>query len=403
MADFYQHGTIATLHRLGNPDYKRLEEEMAVLARDSPLALVLPCHARDLQSPVLADIVAELRDARFLSHVTVGLDGGSRTDFDTARRIFSRLPQRVSILWNDGPRMADLLDQMECAGMDPGPMGKGRNMRLCLGQVLAGTNAAAVAIHDCDILQYKRELLVRLCFPVLDPGMAFLVSKGFSARFSTRLNGRVMRLLITPLLQAMEDLEGFAQTVGPLQFFRYPISGEVCLHRGIGESVRFPSDWGVETGMMADVFRAAAMEKICQVDIAESYDHKHQSLSESDPRGGLNKMACDVALCLLRTASAGFPAPSANAFHCLKEKYLRAASGLLRCYAADARINTLEYDSELERRTIELFSGSIARALETHLANPGAPAGEPSWIQIESRLPGFGAALHEAAAKDAGL
>ena len=401
MADFYQHGTIATLHRLGNPDYKRLEEEMDMLAQETPLALVLPCHARDLQSPVLADIVAELRDARFLSHITVGLDGGGEADFDTARRLFSDLPQKLAILWNDGPRMTDLLDQMERAGLDPGPMGKGRNMRLCIGQVLAGTNAAAVAIHDCDILHYRRELLVRLCFPVLHPGMAFHVSKGFSARFSTQLNGRVMRLLITPLLQAMEDIEGFAQTLGPLQFFRYPISGEVCLHRGIAESVRFPSDWGVETGMMADVFRTAAMEKICQVDIAESYDHKHQSLSESDPCAGLNKMAYDVALCLLRTVSAGFVSSSTNPFDGLKEKYLRAARGLLRFYAADARINTLQYDAELEQRTIELFSGSIARAVEMHLANPHTPAGAPSWIQIESRLPGFGAALSEAAARDA--
>lgn len=401
MADFYQHGTITTLHRLGNPDYKCLEEEMAMLAQESPLALVLPCHARDLQSPVLAKIVEELRDARFLKHLTVGLDGGSRADFDIARRLFSALPQRVAILWNDGPRMADLLAQMERAGLDPGPMGKGRNMRLCLGQVLADTDALAVAIHDCDILHYKRELLVRLCFPVLHPEMAFHVSKGFSARFSTQLNGRVMRLLMTPLLQALEDIEGFAQTLGPLQFFRYPISGEVCLHRRVAESVRFPSDWGVETGMMADVFRTAEREKICQVDIAESYDHKHQSLSESDPHAGLNKMACDVALCLLRTVSAGFASSSANLFEGLKEKYLRSARGLMRSYAADARINTLQYDAELERRTMELFAGSIARAVKMHLANTETPAGAPSLIQIESKLPGFGAALGEAAAQDA--
>jgi glucosyl-3-phosphoglycerate synthase len=125
----------------------------------------------------------------------------------------------VSILWNDGPRITALLDDLARAGLDPGPMGKGRNMRLCLAHVLSATNASAVAIHDCDILNYRRELLVRLCYPVVHPEMAFHVSKGFSARFSTRLNGRVMRLLITPLLQAMEDLDGFFQTLGPLQFF----------------------------------------------------------------------------------------------------------------------------------------------------------------------------------------
>ena len=401
MADFYQHGTIATLHRLGNPDYKSLEEEMVALARTSPLALVLPCHARDLKSTALAEIVAELRDARFLSHVTVGLDGGDASDFDSARQIFSKLPQRVSILWNDGPRIQALLADLKRAGLDPGPMGKGRNMRLCLGQVLADTDATAVAIHDCDILNYRRELLVRLCFPVLHPDMTFQVSKGFSARFSTQLNGRVMRLLVTPLLRAMEGLEGFSETLAPLQYFRYPISGEVCLHRSVVEIVRFPSDWGVETGMMADVFRVASMERICQVDIAESYDHKHQSLSESDPHAGLNKMACDVALCLLRAASPGIASTASNPFHGLVEKFRQAAKGVLRFYSADARINTLKFDGELEARTIELFAASLERAISIHKADPGKPAGAPSWQQIESKLPGFGDALAQAANDDA--
>jgi len=401
MADFYQHGTIATLHRLGNPDYKRLEEELVVSGRTSPLALVLPCHARDLESPALSAIVEELREARFTSHVTVGLDGAGRSDFELARRIFSVLPQDVAILWNDGPRIKKLLDELSLAGLEPGPTGKGRNMRLCLGQVLAGTPAEAIAIHDCDILNYRRELLVRLCFPVLHPAMAFHVSKGFSARFSSRLNGRVMRLLITPLLQAMEDLEGFSGTLAPLQFFRYPISGEVCLHRTVAEAVRFPSDWGVETGMMADVFRVAPMGRICQVDIAESYDHKHQSLSEGDPYAGLNKMACDVSLCLLRAVSAGFVRFDESAFDRLVEKFHRSARALLRSYSADARINTLLYDDALESHTIEMFAASLARAIELHRVDPERPPGAASWLQIQSALPGFGLALAEAARADA--
>jgi len=396
MADFYQHGTIATLHRLGNPDYQRLEEELNSLAGSIPTALVLPCHARDLKTDVLQAIVSELREARFLSHVTVGLDGGGRADFALAQKIFSILPQEVSILWNDGPHLTALLGDLHRAGLEPGPMGKGRNMRLCLGHVLASTKVSAIAIHDCDILNYRRELLVRLCFPVVHPEMAFQVSKGFSARFSTQLNGRVMRLLITPLLRAMQDFKGFARSLAPLQFFRYPISGEVCLQRTVAESVRFPSDWGVETGMMADVFRVVPMGKICQVDIAESYDHKHQQLSEGDPEAGLNKMACDVALCLLRSASVDGIPLGAEYLAGLVEKYLQAASALLRFYSADARINTLLYDVALERRTVELFASSIERAIAIHQADPFRLAGAPSWSEIESRLSGFGSALNEA-------
>ena len=396
MADFYQHGTIATLHRLGNPDYQRLEEELNSLAGSIPTALVLPCHARDLKTDVLQAIVSELRAARFLSHVTVGLDGGSRADFALAQKIFSTLPQEVSILWNDGPHLTALLGDLHRAGLEPGPMGKGRNMRLCLGHVLASKKVSAIAIHDCDILNYRRELLVRLCFPVVHPEMAFQVSKGFSARFSTQLNGRVMRLLITPLLRAMQDFKGFARSLAPLQFFRYPISGEVCLQRTVAESVRFPSDWGVETGMMADVFRVVPLGKICQVDIAESYDHKHQQLSEGNPEAGLNKMACDVALCLLRSASVDGIPLGAECLAGLVENYFQAASSLLHFYSADARINTLIYDMTLERRTVELFASSIERAIAIHLADPFRLAGAPSWSEIESLLPGFGSALNEA-------
>jgi len=396
MADFYQHGTIATLHRLGNPDYQRLEEELNSLAGSIPTALVLPCHARDLKTDVLQAIVSELRAAPFLSHVTVGLDGGGRADFALAQKIFSILPQEVSILWNDGPHLTSLLGDLHRAGLEPGPMGKGRNMRLCLGHVLASTKVSAIAIHDCDILNYRRELLVRLCFPVVHPEMAFQVSKGFSARFSTQLNGRVMRLLITPLLRAMQDLKGFARSLAPLQFFRYPISGEVCLQRTVAESVRFPSDWGVETGMMADVFRVVPLGKICQVDIAESYDHKHQQLSEGNPEAGLNKMASDVALCLLRSASVDGSPLGAECLAGLVENYLQTASSLLHFYSADARINTLIYDMTLERRTVELFASSIERAITIHLADPFRLAGAPSWSEIESRLPGFGSALNEA-------
>ncbi len=396
MADFYQHGTIATLHRLGNPDYQRLEEELNSLAVSIPTALVLPCHARDLKTDVLQAIISELRAARFLSHVTVGLDGGGRADFALAQKIFSTLPQEVSILWNDGPHLTALLGDLHRAGLEPGPMGKGRNMRLCLGHVLASTKVSAIAIHDCDILNYRRELLVRLCFPVVHPEMAFQVSKGFSARFSTQLNGRVMRLLITPLLRAMQDFKGFAQSLAPLQFFRYPISGEVCLQRAVAESVRFPSDWGVETGMMADVFRVVPMGEICQVDIAESYDHKHQQLSEGNPEAGLNKMASDVALCLLRSASVDGSPLGAECLAGLVENYLQTASSLLRFYSADARINTLSYDMTLERRTVELFASSIERAIAIYLADPFRLAGAPSWSEIESRLPSFGSALNEA-------
>ena len=81
MADFYQNGPIATLHRLGDPDYELLESELSAIAKLRPLTLVLPCHARDLHAPALAGIIDELRAAQFINHVIVGLDGADATTF----------------------------------------------------------------------------------------------------------------------------------------------------------------------------------------------------------------------------------------------------------------------------------------------------------------------------------
>jgi glucosyl-3-phosphoglycerate synthase len=41
---------------------------------------------------------------------------------------------------------------------------------------------------------------------------------------------------------------------------------------------RIPWDWGLEVGALAEVYRNYSPRRICQVDIAETYEHKHQSL-----------------------------------------------------------------------------------------------------------------------------
>jgi glucosyl-3-phosphoglycerate synthase len=378
MSDFHQGGTIATIHRLGSADPAPLEKMLEDLSAKRPLALVLPCHARDLHSEALEGILRELAGARFVRHVVVGLDGADRATRDAARSMLGHLPMPTTLLWNDGPAVTALLGELADAGFDFGPPGKGRNMRLCLGAFLHATDASCVAIHDCDIVNYRRPMLARLCLPVVDPAMGFEVAKGFSARFTDRLNGRVMRLLVTPLLRAMECLPDFAEKLGGLPSLRYPVSGEVCLGRAVAAASRFPSDWGVEVGMMADIFRVCRPSRICQVDFAETYDHKHQSLSEADPASGLNRMAFDVALCLLRHVDL----PDRAASSALVARYARTARDMLRFYMADAKTNLLAYDEALEIHTIALFARSVRRAVAARRSTPSVPPGLPSWDDI---------------------
>lgn len=389
MADFHQHGPITTIHRLGNPDARRLQRELEALPAKARPALILPCHARELGSPALRRIASELRKTKFLGRIVVGLDGADARQAKRALDFFRNLPAKTTVLWNDGPAVQALLAEMERRELRPGPPGKGRNLRLCLGWFLACTDAPCAAIHDCDIANYERGMLVRLCYPVAARGMGFEVAKAFSARFSTRLDGRAMRLLAAPLLRAFSSMDGFGKTTRPLEFLRYPLSGEACVSRRVAARLELPSDWGVETAMMADAFRICAPRRICQVDIAESHNHRHQGLSEKNPSAGLNKMGADIALCLLRNAARGGAKPDSAALERLVREYRSAAAPLLGSYSADARMNLLEYDRKLELRTVALFAGCIRRASKEFLANPAAPAGAPAWKEIFKRFPKF--------------
>ena len=73
-----------------------------------------------------------------------------------------------------------------------------------MGYVLATGRAESVALHDCDITTYNKELLARLIYPVANPQFNYEFCKGFYARVANgKINGRVSRL-VSPLIQALK-------------------------------------------------------------------------------------------------------------------------------------------------------------------------------------------------------
>ena len=162
MSDFFQTGAIATLHRLGPPNLGRLEKDIAEFSEETPIALVLPCHIREVGTKGLRLIARELKNVSYLKQIVVGIDGANLRGFKKARRFFSQLPQKPILLWNDGPRMQQLFKKLDATELAAGPGGKGRNVWACCGYVLASDQSRMVAVHDCDIVTYSRELLARL-------------------------------------------------------------------------------------------------------------------------------------------------------------------------------------------------------------------------------------------------
>jgi glucosyl-3-phosphoglycerate synthase len=310
------------------------------------------------------------------------------------------LPQKPTLLWNDGPRLRRLYERLDEADLNPGPPGKGRNVWSCFGYVLASDRAQMVAVHDCDIVTYSRELLARLCYPVAHPALGFDFCKGYYARYTNKLNGRVMRLLVTPLMRSLISIVGQHPYLVYMDTFRYPLSGEFCLDIDLVRRLRVPADWGLEVGLLADVFRNASAKSICQSELTENYDHKHQELSARDPDKGLNKMAIDIAKSIFRTMAAEGIKLDAGLFDTLLSAYVRRAEDTMRHYGADASINGLVFDRHEEEVATQTFVRGIRAAAKAFQEDPlGAPL-IPNWNRVQSALPSFFEELNEAVRLD---
>jgi glucosyl-3-phosphoglycerate synthase len=401
MSDFFQTGAVATLHRLGRPNVQRLEAELETFSEETPMALVLPCHLKELGTRALKLIVRELKGVTYLKQIVVGIDGATRArDFQRARTFFRQLPQRPTLLWNDGPRMSALFQRLEDAELGAGAGGKGRNVWICCGYVLASEQARMVAMHDCDIITYSRELLARLCYPVAHPSLGFDFCKGYYARTSTQLNGRVMRLLVTPLIRALKCILGAHPFLVYMDTFRYPLAGEISLDLDLVRRLRIPHDWALEVGTLAEVFRNAAPRAICQSELCENYDHKHQDLSSRDAAKGLNKMAVDIAKSFFRRMAAEGIKLDSGLFDTLLSTYQRQAEDTLRFYGADAAINGLAFPRHEEERAVTTFVRSIQTAGKAFLEDPLWSPLIPNWNRVQSAVPGFFDELNEAVRLD---
>jgi glucosyl-3-phosphoglycerate synthase len=400
MSDFFQTGAIATLHRLGPPNLARLESEIHEFVRETPIALVLPCHIREVGTKALRLIARELKNVTYLKQIVVGIDGANLREWKKARRFFSQLPQQPVLLWNDGPRMQQLFRKLEATELGAGPAGKGRNVWACCGYVLASDQSRMVAVHDCDIVTYNRELLARLCYPVAHPALGFDFCKGYYARVTEKLNGRVMRLLITPLLRAFKTILGQHPYLVYMDTFRYPLAGEFAMDLDVVRRVRIPYDWALEVGMLSEVFRNCAPRAICQSELCENYYHKHQDLSVRDASRGLSKMATDIARSFFNRMAAEGIKLDTGVFDTLMSAYMRQAEDTLRFYAADAALNGLKYPRHEEETAVTTFVRSIRVAAQGFLEDPlGSPL-IPNWNRVESALPSFLDELREAVRLD---
>ena len=384
MSDFYQVGVFTTIHNLGTPEaLDRLEAELVVHSRTRPTALLLPALYSEFEGPAMPHIIAELSRVPYLTRIVVSLDHADRAQFDAARRAFDGITTPVTVVWHDGPRLQQLYSEIQATRLPIGEQGKGRSCWMAYGAILGEGDIEVVAVHDTDIVTYDRSMLARLCYPVTNPNLGYMFAKGYYPRVGrNRMHGRVTRLLMTPLIRSLSKIVGPQPLLTYMDSFRYVLAGEFAMDVDLVRAVRIPGDWGLEVGMLGEVYRNTSLRRICQVGVADRYDHKHQDVSSDDPTTGLMKMTVDICKSLFRQLAAEGVE--------IVERHVPHTAGHLRAHRGghaaalpprrDAEWPRLRSPCRGKRR-----GGLRARRPDRQQAVPGRPARRAADSQLEPR------------------
>ncbi len=400
MSDFYQTDRIITLHRLGRPSLERIEAEVIEFSKQRPIALVLPALYTEFQTEAIKGIIEELKKVRYIKEIVLTLGRATDSEFEKVREFMSQIPYDVKIIHNEGKRIKEIYATLERNGVWAGEDGKGRSAWTAYGFVLANGKSDVIALHDCDIVTYNREMLARLCYPVVNPNIDVVFCKGYYSRVTDKMHGRVTRLLVTPLTRALVKLVGNHPFLVFLDSFRYPLAGEFCMITDLARTNRIPWDWGLEVGILSEVFRNYSHRKVCQVDIADTYEHKHQPISAGDASTGLMRTCVDICKSLFRILASEGIVFSEDFLKCLVVAYMRFAEDTMVKYEADAAINGLNFDRHEEATAVEAFAKGINIAGKVFMEKPmGAPL-IPNWSRVTSAIPGILEILKKAVDED---
>jgi glucosyl-3-phosphoglycerate synthase len=194
---------------------------------------------------------------------------------------------------------------------------------------------------------------------------------------------------VTPLIRAMESLIPCAPFLRFVDSFRYALAGEFAMRANLARVNRIPGDWGLEVGVLAEVLRNCSASRVCQVDLTDNYDHKHQDLSAEDPSRGLRRMAADIAKSVFRTLAGEGHVFTQDAFRTLQVRYVRMAEDTIHRYYADAMLNGLTFDRHGEELAVAAFANSLRLASQEFLDDPlGLPL-IPNWNRVAAAMPDF--------------
>jgi len=389
-----EQGKIGRIHDF-SIDINHLKSRMNDLSEKYPSGIIIPVIGNDLENPALKNTIKSIKECDYLKKVFIALYAENTSDYQKAINLSSKLEIPCDVIWCNKPEVTDILEELKKKGLDVTELqGKGKDLWIAIG--IASLELYAIAIHDADIISYSSALPTKLLYALVEPRLDFSFSKGYYARVdleNKKLYGRIYRLFINPLLAALQMKTSHNSAfIRYLQAFRYPLSGEMAIYSDLALNLRIPSDWGLEVGILAELYRNVSNKRVCEVDLG-FFEHKHKPISPDS----LLKTAEDSFITLLRTLTETEGIDVSEAFLVsLQVTYRRFAQDRIRQYQADAIFNSLDFDRHSEETSVDALSEVIIHAGKRYLASPTS-AQLPDWLRTISAMPDARERLRSAA------
>ena len=149
--------------------------------------------------------------------------------------------------------------------------GKGQAMR----DGLAATRGDLVVFLDADVTNYSTRFVTALVAPLLHDPTVQLVKARYRRPLDGRAGegGRVNELLARPLLRRFFP---------PLASIAQPLAGECAIRRSAVQELVLADGYGIEIGLLIDVFTRFGRTSIVEVDLGERI-HRNRPLHELRP------------------------------------------------------------------------------------------------------------------------
>lgn len=178
----------------------------------------------------------------------------------------------VKVIHQFDPRINDAIKKFNIFSGNF-PSGKGAGLWLAIGASFGDI----LAFFDSDIKSFEGWHVASIIEPIIKNFVSKQKRIEFVKAYYTRLavnldspekgfyrvGGRITRLFMKPFLRVLAN----RKILVGLENLNYPLSGEFSGTRNLIESLHFPTDYSVETGMLIEIWKNGWIEKISQADL----------------------------------------------------------------------------------------------------------------------------------------